>query len=81
MYAKHPFFLIFIFFFVFVSWGWSQTEYTFEVALDAEAEILTVSQTIAYVNTSDIILESIYIIRLGKFLSGSTCAACEAFGK
>src|SRR6056300_655987 len=61
MYAKHPFFLIFIFFFGFVSWGWSQTEYTFEVALDAEAEILTVSQTIAYVNTSDITLESIYL--------------------
>jgi len=61
MYAKHPFFLIFIFFFGFVSWGWSQTEYTFEVALDAEAEILTVSQTIAYVNTSDTTLESIYL--------------------
>jgi hypothetical protein len=41
--------------------AWSQTKYIFDVALNIEEELLTVSQTIEYTNTSDESLDTLYL--------------------
>jgi hypothetical protein len=41
--------------------AWSQTKYIFDVALNIEEELLTVSQTIEYTNTSDKSLDTLYL--------------------
>ena len=41
--------------------AWSQTEYNLDVTLNAEEETLIVSQTIVFINTSDKILNTLYL--------------------
>ena len=53
--------MLLVFLFCSVSMAWSQTKYIFDVALNIEEELLTVSQTIEYTNTSDESLDTLYL--------------------
>ena len=53
--------ILLVFLFCSVSMAWSQTKYIFDVALNIEEELLTVSQTIEYTNTSDKSLDTLYL--------------------
>lgn len=53
--------ILLVFLFCSVSMAWSQTKYIFDVALNIEEELLTVSQTIEYTNTSDESLDTLYL--------------------
>ena len=53
--------MLLVFLFCSVSMAWSQTKYIFDVALNIEEELLTVSQTIEYTNTSDKSLDTLYL--------------------
>ena len=52
-------YMLLVFLFCSASMAWGQTKYTFDVALNIEEELLTVSQTIEYTNTSDESLDSL----------------------
>lgn len=54
-------YMLLVFLFCSVSMAWSQTKYIFDVALNIEEELLTVSQTIEYTNTSDESLDTLYL--------------------
>jgi len=54
-------YMLLVFLFCSVSMAWSQTKYIFDVALNIEEELLTVSQTIEYTNTSDKSLDTLYL--------------------
>jgi len=53
--------MLLVFLFCSLSMAWSQTKYIFDVALNIEEELLTVSQTIEYTNTSDKSLDTLYL--------------------
>ena len=54
-------YMLLVFLFCSLSMAWSQTKYIFDVALNIEEELLTVSQTIEYTNTSDKSLDTLYL--------------------
>ena len=54
-------YMLLVFLFCSASSAWSQTKYTFDVALNVEEELLTVSQTIEYTNTGDESLDTLYL--------------------
>ena len=53
--------MLLVFLFCSASMAWGQTKYTFDVALNIEEELITVSQTIEYTNTSDESLDTLYL--------------------
>ena len=54
-------YMLLVFLFCSANLAWSQTKYTFDVALNVEDELLTVSQTIEYTNTGDESLDTLYL--------------------
>ena len=63
-------YMLLVFLFCSVSMAWSQTKYIFDVALNIEEELLTVSQTIEYTNTSDKSLDTLYLYDLANSYQG-----------